>query len=118
MIPSFDISIIVPTFNRTGSLIRLLESLDSLEFPDSVQVEILIVDNGSTDETESLLRGEQAKARKFSLRVLQERQRGKASALNLGLASVKGNLILIVDDDVVVHSVALYEHFKKRSSLT
>jgi len=72
----------------------------------------LIANNGSTDETESLLRGEQAKARKFSLRVLQERQRGKASALNLALASVKGNLILIVDDDVIVHPQWLVKHLE------
>lgn len=66
---SFDISIVVPTFNRVGSLGRLLESLESLEFPDSIQAEILIVDNGSTDETGTLLLQEQSKCRKFSLEV-------------------------------------------------
>lgn len=107
-----DISIIVPTFNRAGSLRRLLKSLNSLESPNSVQAEILIVDNASTDETGSLLLEGQAKSQRFSLRVLKERQRGKASALNLGLSSANGNLILVVDDDVVIHPQWLIKHLE------
>ncbi len=106
------LSVIIPTRNRAGSLKRLLESLESLDCPDSLQVEVLVVDNGSSDETGGLLLQEQAKRREFSLRVLQEKQRGKASALNLALASVKGNLILIVDDDVIVHPQWLVKHLE------
>ncbi len=103
-------SVIISTRNRANSLKRLLESLESLECPDSFQVEILVVDNGSTDGTKELLSEERARTRRFSLRVLEEKQRGKASALNLGLDSAKGNLILVVDDDVVVHPDWLTGH--------
>jgi GT2 family glycosyltransferase len=72
----------------------------------------LAVDNGSTDETVSLLTWEQAKERKFSLRVLQERKKGKANALNLGLTCANGHFILVVDDDVVVHPEWLVRHLE------
>jgi glycosyltransferase involved in cell wall biosynthesis len=98
----FDISIIVPTFNRAASLKRLLRSLDSLDHADLIRFEVLAVDNGSTDETPRFLLDQRSKLRKFSLRVLLERQRGKARALNLGLNHAKGRLVLFVDDDVVV----------------
>ncbi len=106
------LSVIVPTFNRIGSLKRLLGSLDALEWPDATPLEVLIADNGSTDGTGSLLLKELAKSRKFSLRIFEERRKGKASALNLGLASAKGNLILVVDDDIVVHSQWLVKHLE------
>lgn len=98
----FDISIIVPTFNRAESLKRLVQSLDSLKHEDLIKVEVLVIDNGSTDGTRSFLLREQAKSTKFFLKILEERQRGKASALNLGLRNAKGRLVLFVDDDVVV----------------
>lgn len=104
------VSILIPTRNRADSLKRLLGSLDFLAYPDSVLVEVLIVDNGSTDETSSFLLKEEAEPRKFHLRVLKENQRGKAHALNLGLTSAKGDWIFVIDDDVVVHPQWLVQH--------
>ncbi|MGH7771049.1 MAG: glycosyltransferase family 2 protein [Candidatus Binatia bacterium] len=106
------LSIIIPTCNRARSLMRLLRSLEALEHPNSSQVEVLVVDNGSSDETGGLLLQEQGRRRKFSLRVLQEKQRGKASALNLALSSAKGDILFGVDDDVVVHPQWLVKHFE------
>lgn len=105
-------SIIVPTFNREPSLHKLLTSLDSMECPDWASVELLIVDNGCTDGTPGLLREQQKKARQFSVKVLQEKQKGKARALNLGLASAAGSVLLVVDDDVVVHPEWLVKHLE------
>ena len=59
------LSVIIPTRNRAGSLKRFLGSLESLECPDSFQVEVLVVDNGSTDGTGSFLLKEQAKSREI-----------------------------------------------------
>jgi len=105
-----DMTIIVPTFNRAASLERLLVSLDSLQYPDTVQAEVLIVNNGSTDRTPNLLEAERRKPRRFIFRVLEEKRKGKASALNLGLASAEGALIAVVDDDVIVHPQWLEKH--------
>ena len=105
-----QVSIIIPTRNRGQSLIRLIESLDALDCTSSTEMEVLIIDNGSTDETRELVQREQAKARGFELKVLSEPQKGKASALNLGLSAAKGDIFLILDDDVVADRDCLMRH--------
>ncbi len=107
-----DLSVIVPTFNRLESLRRLLHSLDARECPDSIRFEVVIVDNGSEDGTQDMLRGHGARLQRFSLEVLEERDRGKAKALNRGLARARGRIVLIVDDDVVVHPECLLKHLE------
>lgn len=89
-----------------------MESLSSLNIPDGVLLDILAVDNGSTDSTKTLLEQKQTKFTGFTLRILQEIERGKANALNKGLSDAKGNVILILDDDVVVDSQCLVQHLK------
>jgi glycosyltransferase involved in cell wall biosynthesis len=99
----------VPTFNRAASLRRLIASFDALSC-NSINAEILIVDNGSTDNTPGLLAQAAGECSKFSLKVLSEGRRGKSNALNRGLSSAQGKIILIVDDDVVVHPQWLVKH--------
>src|SRR5205823_728280 len=99
-----DVSIIVATFNRSASLQRLLWSLDQLEYLDGAAVEVLIIDNGSTDGTARLLKEEQAKSRKFVFRTFYEEQRGQSAAINCGLRNCHGQIICLLDDDVVVDS--------------
>lgn len=95
-------TVIVPTFNRSASLDRLLKSLMGMKRVDSIALEVLVVDNGSTDETERIVREIQRSQAAFDLRFLREPNRGKSSALNAGLRESRGELILMVDDDVVV----------------
>jgi glucosyl-dolichyl phosphate glucuronosyltransferase len=102
--PAFDISIIVATFNRCHSLARLLESLDYLDYADSVTLEVLIVDNGSTDQTRSLLVQKQQQPLKYCLKILCEERRGKSAALNRGLRNCCGQIICLADDDMVFDS--------------
>jgi len=104
------ISVIIPTFNRAASLTRLLGSIEAVEKPEDYSVEVLVVDNGSTDETENLLETEREKPRRFSLRALRERQRGKANALNAGLAAAQGTIMIVIDDDVTVDPLCLVKH--------
>jgi GT2 family glycosyltransferase len=105
-------SLIIPTYNRWASLERLLISIERLETLPSMQIEILVVDNGSTDGTENFLANETTKSRKFSIHVLRERQKGKASALNLGLGTATGDILLVLDDDIVVDSQLLTKHLE------
>lgn len=107
-----SITIIIPTFNRARSLKKVLQSLDSLEKPDSIPIEVVIVNNGSNDETGSLLVREMERSRPMFFKVLVEKRRGKASALNRGIASAQGNLIFVVDDDVVMDPKCLVRHLE------
>jgi GT2 family glycosyltransferase len=99
---AYEISIIVATYNRAKSLARFLTSVDSLAGLDTTALEVVIVDNDSTDETARLLTEEERKPRKFPLRVLNETRRGRAAALNSGLRICRGEIICLTDDDVVL----------------
>ena len=90
-----------------------MASFDALVCPDSITAELLIVDNGSTDNTASVLMP--ATSTKFFLRVLREDRQGKSSALNRGLSLAQGKILLIVDDDVVVHPLWLIKHLESYS---
>src|SRR5207244_8063483 len=90
-----DASIIVATFNRIESLQKLLTSLRRQKGVGSCTVELLVVDNSSTDGTWEYLRKEQTYAMDYSFRPLQESQRGKASALNKGVRAAKGRILVI-----------------------
>lgn len=106
---------IVPTFNRASSLKRLLTSFNALVCPGSITAELLIVDNGSTDSTASVLAQAIKECTTFSLRVFQEHRQGKSSAVNRGLSLAQGKIILVVDDDVVVHRQWLIKHVEPYS---
>jgi GT2 family glycosyltransferase len=106
------VTAIVPTYNRAQSLRRLLASLTAVECPADIRLEIIVVDNGCTDETPDVLKGEQALPGRFSLRIFEEPRKGKAAALNRGLAASRGQILALLDDDVVVHPHWLTEHVR------
>jgi GT2 family glycosyltransferase len=106
------LSIIVPTYNRRPSLQRLLRSIDDLEVPGLSRVEVIVVDNASSDDTADLLSHEINPLKNMSFVVLTEFDRGKASALNRGLAAAKGDLLLVLDDDVIADRSLITEHLR------
>lgn len=84
------VSVILPTYNRAHLIGETLQSLvEQTRRPD----EILVIDDGSSDDTPAVL------DRFEGLRVLRTSNRGKASALNLALTLISGDLVWIVDDD-------------------
>jgi glycosyltransferase involved in cell wall biosynthesis len=98
----FDISVIVATFNRAHSLARLLKSFDSLEMMDCIRLELLVVDNGSTDRTQSVVFAKKGNSLKYDLKLYCEARRGQSVAINLGLQNCSGRIICLVDDDVTL----------------
>lgn len=86
------VSIIVCTYNRCEHLKRTLESLTTLDYSP---IEIIVVDNNSTDETEQV-------AREFPVRYLKELRPGVAHARNCGLQAATGTYVGFVDDDETV----------------
>ena len=107
-----EISVIIPTFNRAVSLQRLLTSLNALALPDSLQTEIVVVDNGSTDDTSTLLARQAKKGGHFRLISLREERKGKSNALNCAIGTARGEILIVVDDDVVVHPEWVSKHLE------
>ena len=94
------LSVIVPTRNRLSSLQKLIASFESASVPQGCEVEVLAVDNGSDDGTNLWLGAACQRKKRISLYSLSEKKPGKAHALNVGLAHAKGDVIMIIDDDV------------------
>jgi GT2 family glycosyltransferase len=106
------VSVIVATCNRKASLRRLLHSIACMEVPREVQLEMIVVDNASVDGTAALLAEEAIRPSNVSFMALTEQRKGKASALNRGLACAKGDIFLILDDDVVVDPQLVNQHLE------
>jgi len=100
------LSVIVPTRNRARSLRALLTSLEQLKRPP-VPYEIVIADNGSSDETPRIL-GEWRAAAPARV-VVRVNEQGKSRALNAAIAASRGQLLAFLDDDVEVDPAWLAE---------
>lgn len=94
-------SVVVCTYNRAARLARCLEALGALREPESGRLEVLIVDNASTDATAALLR-DLVSRDPARFRALHEPCRGKSNALNTGIAHARGAIVLMTDDDCLV----------------
>lgn len=104
------LSVIIPTRNRAGSLKLLLESLAEPSRRGIPQTEIIVVNNGSTDETRPWLDAQREQTASGRLIVLDEPRPGKSNALNRGLSVARGEILMVLDDDVVIDSNCLAKH--------
>lgn len=101
------VSVIVASRNRRATLERLIGSLRRTAPVEGVSIEVLIVDNASTDDTFARL---ESLARDWTiLRPLQESTPGKNFALNKGLRESRGDVICLMDDDILLDSGWLRE---------
>src|SRR6185437_2364896 len=99
------LTVLMATKNRAATLRETLESFCRLQEPSSGW-KLVIVDNGSTDQTPEILA---SFANRLPLHTLYEPANGKNSALNLGLGIVEGDLTVFTDDDVFPHADWLIE---------
>jgi len=85
------VSVIVPTFNRCDYLQQALNSITQQTYEN---IEIIVVNDGSTDQTEEMLANYP-----YPLKVITKENGGKATALNTALPFVTGAYVWIFDDD-------------------
>lgn len=95
-----SISILICTYNRAELLGETLDALSRATIPDGCAVEIVVVDNNSTDDTPAVVR-DAAASTPIPVRYVHERQQGKSFALNAGLSVAQGAIIALTDDDVL-----------------
>jgi glycosyltransferase involved in cell wall biosynthesis len=89
------ISAIIPTYNR---LLHLERAIGSVLAQRRACGELIVVDDGSTDETPALVERLAADSN-VAVRLLRQENRGAAAARNLGIRSARGNLLAFLDSD-------------------
>ena len=95
------ISIITPSFNRADELEYLFQSLNDQTIDPNI-FESIISDDGSTDNTEMVVKTWQKKAA-FRIKYITQNNQGPGSARNNGMKISKGDLILFIDSDCEAH---------------
>ena len=105
------ISVVVPAFNAERTLKETLHSISTQTYPAA---EIIVVDDGSTDETADIAEAVSG------VRVLRQENAGTGSALNAGLRAARHSHIALVDADDVWESRCLevhMSHFKRQPQI-
>ncbi|MBN1876809.1 MAG: glycosyltransferase family 2 protein [Anaerolineae bacterium] len=105
------LSIIIPTHNRTTLLLRVLESLYNQSAEIGNRLEIIVVDDGSTEAVEA---GVEAFIEKHKcnalIRYFHQVSSGPAAARNFGIHEAKGDVVLFLGDDIIALPGLLEKH--------
>lgn len=91
-----SVSVIVPAYNEGVVLENCLRSIVASDYPD---VEVICVDDGSSDNTYDLMR--QLAAELPGVTAMRQQNAGKGAALNRGIKASRGEVLLLVDADGV-----------------
>jgi cellulose synthase/poly-beta-1,6-N-acetylglucosamine synthase-like glycosyltransferase len=102
------ISVLVPAYNEEKVIRTTIESLLSTDYPDK---EIIVIDDGSKDQTLQI-----ASRYKDKIKVIHKENGGKASALNTGMLYSTGPIIVILDADTIIGHTALKQIAKSFSN--
>lgn len=90
------VTLVVPAYNEGPVIQQALQSLLVLDYP---RYEVLVVDDGSTDDTYQKAMAVSRASLKVPVRVVTKKNGGKADALNTGMAYARGDFIVNMDGD-------------------
>src|SRR4051794_20342726 len=97
------VSVLIPAYNEEAVIATSVRAALKSDYPD---FEVLVLDDGSTDDTEAAATDAAAGDRR--LRVLRDTvNRGKAEQLNAGFARARHGLVLVTDADTHMHPHAI-----------
>ena len=107
-----QLSIVIPLYNEQDSLIELTESIDNIISSHNLLYEIILIDDGSTDNSWSIIKKLCVKSSNIKgLRFL--RNFGKSHALSAGFKACKGNVVITMDADLQDDPNEIPDFYKK-----
>ena len=109
------VSVIVTTFNRRPVLLRTLDALAAQTWQD---FEVVVVDDGSSDDTWSeLQKWRDAHPGTLGLKIFTQANTGQGIARNNGLAHADGELVLFIGDDIIPDPDFIEQHVRRHREL-
>lgn len=117
------VSVVVPVWNEEKTIARTVQTLLNLDYPRD-KIEIIVVNDGSTDRTAPIVKQIIAKNRNINIRLYSKENGGKGSAMNYGLKRAHGEFVVSMDADSFVASDSLkkmlgyFDEDKKVASVT
>ena len=107
-----DVSIVIPTFNRKPILEKCLLALENQKLNNLINsYEVIVVDDGSTDDTVTWIK-ENKKILPHVV-LFEQEHAGPALGRNLGVMKSKNEIIIFIDSDLIVLNDFIYSHVKK-----
>lgn len=94
------VTVAIPTHNRSATLRETLRSVFTLAIPDNFQLEAIVIDNGSTDDTAAAF-VEESRHAPFPARRVYESRLGESFARNRAIEESAGDFLLFIDDDAI-----------------
>lgn len=92
------LSIILPTYNESGNIAKLIRKISFQEELKKIKLEFLVVDDNSKDDTQLVVK--KLIAKKFPVKIIiRKNERGLASAILTGINQAHGDYIVIMDSD-------------------
>ena len=97
------LTVVIPAFNEVKTIERVLERVRAAPLPDGVDLEIVVVDDASTDGTQAKLEELAASGEVAFKLVKHGENQGKGAALRSGFAAATGDFVLVQDADLEYH---------------
>ncbi|MCC5931181.1 MAG: glycosyltransferase family 2 protein [Cyclobacteriaceae bacterium] len=107
----YNLTVIIPSYNGAENIINCVQSL--LNQKKYIE-EIIIVIDGSTDNTSTLL---QETINDEKIRIIEQTNMGRSGARNKGAHAAKGSLLLFIDDDISLEANCIESHIKHHNSI-
>ncbi len=101
-------TVIIPTYNRSKTLVKCLDALSQQTFPAD-QFEVIVCNDGSTDDTADVIKNFEPS---FHLSYIRQENAGPAKARNKGLEKACGRLVMFINDDTILARDALARHYE------
>jgi cellulose synthase/poly-beta-1,6-N-acetylglucosamine synthase-like glycosyltransferase len=100
------VSVIVPAYNEEKTILKTLISLINLDYPKD-KLEIIVVNDGSKDKTADVVQNFINNHKLYEIKLINQKNKGKAACLNKGLSILKGEYFACLDADSFVDKNAL-----------